>query len=329
LGAIAVLIEMSEKFEVNDKCNIEELIKYVGMALSAILLVAFSIITVTNKHVWDMFHSIRMHVCITWLAGLGLHICTDLNSIRDDGHMNLYIGLAMIYFYTSAVTWVVCEAHANFKALTGGIISGRGKVYMPFGYGTPVAPLGILFLFFSDELGTDPRCFISYDVTTKSIFFYYVGVVTLIGVILALILAFNIAKPQTKRMNVVADLKSQAKGSILVCFAFCFFWIFGYFTYMRNAESETPDFYCYFIVALAWFGAIFIFIGYAIMSTRFRKGIRGEKAVRAKYAIQEDAASTTQERSPSISRSPLFYIHLRSTNIIVVFYFADLRVLYL
>ena len=67
--------------------------------------------------------------------------------------MNLYVGLGMIYLYTSCATWIVCEAHAIFKALTSGIISGRAKIYVPFGYGTPITIIGVLFLLFANELG--------------------------------------------------------------------------------------------------------------------------------------------------------------------------------
>ena len=63
-----------------------------------------------------------------------------------------------------AATVELVEAHGTFRAFTAGIISGRHTVYYPFGYGTPFFILGVMFLFFHDEMGTDPRCFISFDV---------------------------------------------------------------------------------------------------------------------------------------------------------------------
>ncbi len=91
-GAMAVVIEMSEKFSVNDKCFIEEIIKYIGIGVSCLLLIVYSIISMTNKHVWDMFHVVRTHCCITWVTGICLHVVTDLSSIRKDSHINLLIG---------------------------------------------------------------------------------------------------------------------------------------------------------------------------------------------------------------------------------------------
>ena len=74
------------------------------------------------------------------------------NSTSDKTHgVNLFSSL------TSSVTWASLECHAMFKAFTAGIVSQRSKVYNPFGYGTPLLPLGILFLGFADDLGLDPR----------------------------------------------------------------------------------------------------------------------------------------------------------------------------
>jgi len=112
-------------------------------------------------------------------------------------------------FLQACCTWIACEAHATFRAFTLGIISGRNSVYIPFGYGTPMAIVGVLILLFSDELGTDPRCFIAWDSTAKSLFFYYIIGVAFIGTIFSIIILFNMAKPQTKRKNVVEDLTVQ------------------------------------------------------------------------------------------------------------------------
>ena len=95
-------------------------------------------------------------------------------------------------------------------------------------------------------------------------------------------------RPQTKRKNVVADLISQARGSAITCFAMAFFWIFGFITYVRNPESDTPEMYCIFIIILGFFGVV-IFATYGLMSKRFRNGLRAPKA---KYIVQEDTIST-------------------------------------
>jgi len=288
---MAVIKEMSEPIEVHDKCEFFNYIKYAGIGLTAVLMLVFCLLVITRKYIDDMFHSLRMHVCFTWTLALAAHAVTDFHMVREKEHLNLIVGLIMAYLYTSSATWITCEAHAVFKALTSGIISGRSKIYLPFGYGTPLTIVGLLFLFYADDLGTDPRCFIAFYSGTKNLYFYYMFGVNFTSIVIALIISFNIARPQTKRLNVVADLKSQARGSVIVCWAYFIFWILAYITYIRNPESETPDFYCYFIIFLGWYGVLVLFVAYGLLSKRFRNGLRGEKAVMAKYTIQEDSTS--------------------------------------
>lgn len=204
-----------------------------------------------------------------------MHIVSDIPKIRDDPHTNMLIGLIMIYFYSAAATWVTCEAHATFKAFTSGIISARNKVYFPFGYGTPFIPLGILMIFFNDNLGTEPRCFIAWDELTKTVFFIYLMAVTICGVTFAIVVRFNLTKPQTRRTNVIPDLTSQAKGTMAASGAMLVFWSFGFYVYVRKQQSELPDLYCYFSIVLGWFG-ILMFVFYGVLSQRFRKGILGK-----------------------------------------------------
>ena len=63
------------------------------------------------------------------------------------------------------------------------------------------------------------------------------------GVVFAFIILFNLSRPQTKRKHIIADLISQARGTIFICFLNFFLWLFAYLTYMRNAESDMPNLY--------------------------------------------------------------------------------------
>ena len=117
-GAIAVIVEMSEKFEVNDKCPGLEILKYIGIGFSFILLSIFCIMVLTRKYIHDMFHGVRVHVCLTWILALAMHIVSDFDTVRDKEHLNLIISIGMVYFYTASATWIACEAHAIFKVRT-------------------------------------------------------------------------------------------------------------------------------------------------------------------------------------------------------------------
>ena len=55
-----------------------------------------------------------------------------------------------------------------------------------------------------------------------------------------------------------------------------FLWLFAYLVYMRNSESDLPNFYCKFVMVHGFFGILVIFIGYGAMSKRFRQGLGGD-----------------------------------------------------
>lgn len=88
---------------------------------------------------------------------------------------------------------------SKLQAFTGGIISGRTKVYIPLGYGLPFIPLGVLFIVYPDDLGIDPRCFVGWNTAAKHVYLLTNLGISLVAVIFALIVVVNVAKPQTKR----------------------------------------------------------------------------------------------------------------------------------
>ena len=302
-GAIGVVKELTEKYKLaGKKCTtMFRLVKYAGIGVSILLALVFIIACITSKHIWDMFHVLRLNAFLCWIFGASMHIATDFAKVRDDPHINMLVGLVMIYFYSATVTWVTCEAHATFKAFTSGIISARNKVYYPFAYGTPFIPLGVLLIFFNDNLGTEPRCFIAWDTMTKVVFFIYLLVVTFIGVSLSVVVMFNMAKPQTKRKNVIPDLESQAKGTIAATILMLVFWSFGAYNYIRPQQSEMPDLYCEFSMALGWLG-VNLFVFYGIWSKRFRKGISGQYA---KYQLDLRTAMSGRQKNTEDATSEL------------------------
>jgi len=275
------------------------ILKYAGIGVSILVSLVFIVACITSKHIWDMFHVLRLHAFLCWSLGVSLHIVTDFEKIRGDPHINMLVGLIMAYFYLAAVTWVACEAHATFKAFTSGIISARNKVYYPFGYGTPFIPLGILLIFFNDHLGTEPRCFIAWDVMTKVVFFIYLLVVVIIAVTFSVVVWFNVTKPQTKRRNVIPDLHAQAKGTMAATGCMLVFWSFAAYNYIRPQQSELPDLYCIFSIILGWMGLLLFFF-YGVMSQRFRKGISGQYA---KYQADIRTAMSGKNKSTADATS--------------------------
>ena len=47
-----------------------------GIAISIVFLVLFCVMVMTRKYIDDMFHSLRTHVCLTWILAMVMHIVT-------------------------------------------------------------------------------------------------------------------------------------------------------------------------------------------------------------------------------------------------------------
>lgn len=134
-GAMAVLREASERsLRDRDRRGCDPPVvwtKYGLLGASLVLLLAFLAVCYFSDsgRIWeDMFHRVRAQAVVCWAAAATLHVVADLDAIRLEDSSNLAVGTTMVYFYSASATWVACEAHATFKAITAGIISGRAKV---------------------------------------------------------------------------------------------------------------------------------------------------------------------------------------------------------
>lgn len=275
-GSFAVIRELSQPIEIDDDCVILQILKYIGIGCSIILLSGMILVIVGSKKVWDMFHVLRMNIGICWIFAIILHILSDVNSIRDDKTSNLVVGFLMMYCYTASAIWTFCEAHATFKAFTAGIISGRTKIYYPLAYGAPFIPLGVFFILYNEDLGLDPRCFVGWNDEAKAMYILFNVGVSLGAVACAIVILFNMSRPQTKRSNVVIDLRSQAHGTAWVSFITLFLWIFAGITYLHDREGDQPDPYCIFSVLLGWFGVV-LFLLLGLASRKFRLGVKSRQ----------------------------------------------------
>ncbi len=294
-GAMTVVLEQSMTTVAEDDCDMNNIIKYIGIIVTIILLSIFIGVAALGRGVWDMFHAIRVHVAVTWMLAICFHALTDMKAIRQSAENNLYVGLFMEYFYSASTILISLENHAHFKAFTAGIISGRAKIYYPFAYGLPLIPLGLLFLAYNDHLGLDPRCFVAWNWNAKLFYLLCNFAVTLYGVALAIIIIFNLTHPQTRRKNVVISLRTQAKGSIVLAFGPFVFWICAMATYLHNPESDANDPYCFFIILLGWIGVVY-FVTLGPMSRKWRLGIGIEKRDQ-KYEAAADTCNTEDTSS--------------------------------
>merc|ERR1712141_868424 len=88
---IGVVKELTEKYKLaGKKCTtMFRLVKYAGIGVSILLALVFIIACITSKHIWDMFHVLRLNAFLCWIFGASMHIATDFAKVRDDPHINM------------------------------------------------------------------------------------------------------------------------------------------------------------------------------------------------------------------------------------------------
>ena len=62
--------------------------------------------------------------------------------------------------------------------------------------------------------------------------------IAIYGLIVAFIISLNLTKPQTRKRNVVAALRSNGEGIIMLTVAKFIFWICATVTYLHHPESR-------------------------------------------------------------------------------------------
>ncbi|CAB4062825.1 unnamed protein product [Lepeophtheirus salmonis] len=220
-GTMAVIAELTEEIPGSSSCSMSyNIVKYIGLTLSLFSLGVFIAICFVSKYVWDMFHLLRAQTSFAWLLSMICMVLSELPAINESINSNIVIGLLLIYFYTCTLLWLLNESHATFKAITSGIINKRFIIYVPFGYGVSLIPVGLAFVLYNSELGSDPLCFISYNNKTKSWFFYAFYALIGTSIILNIISLLNLNTPQTKSTKVVPQIKAQTFGLSLLSLGF-------------------------------------------------------------------------------------------------------------
>ena len=67
------------------------------------------------------------------------------------------IGCLISYFYTASAFLLASEAHACFRAITAGIIDGKGSSYLSLSWGVPMISLGYNLFMSIMSMGDDRR----------------------------------------------------------------------------------------------------------------------------------------------------------------------------
>lgn len=312
-GTFALAAEKIEQPEAKDAFSWLIVSRYIGFVVSLISLTIFIAVICISKHLWEMFHLIRLNTGISYWFALFFHFISEAESIQEDRHANAAIASLILFFYLCGSYFQLLEAFAEFRAITGGIIGGKTMAYIPIGWGAGLIGLGVTWFLYGHDVGTDPDVFIGWENETKMPFFYMNYFALWTGLVLSAVVIFNASTPQTRKEDVVEDLQVQGQGLAITNFLFVMVWVFAYPAYIKFPGQEMRDFYPVFTLFNAWMGLIiFIFLGLSSKRFRFvlakwwamRKGNQGKKYDPEAKSQDDEKVLIIPESTPVESLAP-------------------------
>jgi len=302
LGTYAIIAEKIEMPYEYDEDGWLYVTKLLGYIVSTIVLIAFVVIIFLSAYLWEQFHILRMNLAISLIIGNIAMLLGEFHFIQDDRHFCTVVGCLINYFYTASAFLLACESHACFKAITGGIIDGLSRAYLPIGWGMPMIALGHNIYISLIDFGDDPKCFVGWNNVVKWQFFLPLLVGAGMSFMAIVIVICNLATPAIRKSSILEEMSSISSGLIAMVFFYCLTWAFGPLAYIRFPTLEIPDFYPVFQVLNSWMG-VFAVILLGFCSTRFRVVIAGAVKSRQKRILQDnikkddDAASLNTQNS--------------------------------
>jgi len=302
-GTYALAAEKIEQPEGKEDFTWLQVSRYIGFCVSLLSLAIFIIIIAANRHLWEMFHLIRLNTGIAYFFALLFHFISEVPAIREDRHNNATFSSLILFFYLCGSYFQLMEAFAEFRAITGGIIGGKTIAYIPLGWGPGFIGLGVTWYLYGADVGTDPNVFIGWENETK-IPFLSMNYFALGGaLLLSAVVIFNASTPQTRKEGVVEDLQAQGQGLAITNFLFVMVWMFAYPAFIKFPGQEMRDFYPVFSIFNAWMGLIIlIFLGFS--SKRVRHVMTCKKKPPPKessYAVDDSSPIVPLEIPPADS----------------------------
>ena len=144
-GTYAVLAEMIEPPAYPDEWDWLALVANIGYGLSVLSLILFTLGIIFKRVLLsDMFYILRLNFAISFLIGMVSMWIADLTmeGLLLDRHNNIAISALQQYWFQAAALCLLSDSTAMFRAVTGGVIGGKTKAYLPIAYGLPLLNLG-------------------------------------------------------------------------------------------------------------------------------------------------------------------------------------------
>ena len=231
-----------------------------------------------------MFHVLSLNVGFAMLFGHIFILVTELDGVRDNRNTCCAMGALMSFFYSAVACLLAMESFAVFKAIISGVIGGRTRVYLCYGWGLPFVGLGYNIFQNLALMGNDPRCMIGWENDVKWVFFIPMIAFGGFSFLVMLVVMCNINTPAMRKESIVEEMGSIAKGLFFLALLFALTWSWSPFAYIRFPYHEFPDFYPAFQVMNAFMG-IFVFVFLGILSKRFRTVLTGSVGSRQKELL--------------------------------------------
>ncbi|XP_018024745.1 uncharacterized protein LOC108680438 isoform X2 [Hyalella azteca] len=276
-GPMIVLAEQVDPAVVPPQQDWLKIVKLIFYAISAVLLILYSVVVVYSPDLKEQFHLMGVNLSISVLLGSIAMIVSDFDGIRNDRHLCTTISTLTHFFYVAAGAWVACLGYASFKAITSGEVGGKLNSYSCISWGLSLVSVGVPYAFFVRDLGTDPRCFVTWENYGKAAFFIPQMAYVVIAFFCGFVVLCNLSTPALRKENLIDDYGSFCRGAAFIMLYFAITWTFGLLAYMRF--DLTIDFFPVFQILNSLTGII-IFICIGVGSYRYRTVLVGQAKTR-------------------------------------------------
>ncbi len=274
MGSFAVVAEIEDAPYRADDEDWLFIFKMVGYAMSIVCLIAFAGVVLSSPYLWEMFHTLGLHLACCLLLATIIMMVSELDAVRDDIVICAAVGCLINFFYIAAAGLITMESYAIFRAIVSGVIGGRTMVYLCLGYSLPFLLLGFNVFQHLDLMGTEPSCFVSWDNSPLWTFLGPMAGMAALSVVFMSIVVCNMHTPAMRKESIVQELGSVAKGMLVLVILFAVTWAFAPLAYVHFDGAEMPDFYPAFQVMNS-FSGVYVFVLLGLCSARFRTVITG------------------------------------------------------
>ncbi|XP_040582142.2 uncharacterized protein [Lepeophtheirus salmonis] len=272
-GTFTIIGELHDIPTLPQKRNWLQITKFVLHGVSIFCLICFIAVVTKSSQLWDMLFFLSLSLAIALIGAHSTMILSEFDQIRDARHLCTIVGICISFFYLSGGFILLSLSHSLFKAVVYGITRGRARIYLSFSWGTSFLILGLNTFFNINQMGTDPRCMISWNTGPKLYFFIPLLLSLWISIVLIWIVVCNIITPAIRSEGHLGQIISLLLGLIIFTLFFGFTWTLAPFVYnIPLFDNDTLDLNTPFQICNALIGVVF-FICLGIFSKKFRKNM--------------------------------------------------------